>query len=367
MRRRTFIQLTLAAALSERVLAAEVIKTLEDAADILVQAVERGQITSAVMHVTRPAGTFVRASGNAASEQAMFLLGSISKPICVTALMTLYDQGKFSLDDRVDTFLPKFAGDGRDQVTVRHLLTHSSGLPDQLPENNTLRKNHAVLDEFAEHALAARLSFAPGSRYQYSSMGILLATQIAQKISGATIQELVDRTVFEPLKMRHSALGLGRFKLEEMVAVQTEHAAPESGGGDPTAKEWDWNSPYWRKLGAPWGGVHSSAPDLAQFLDEFLFARGVVVKSETAKLMTSNQNAPGVTPRGLGFAVGAGAASRGCSPQSFGHTGSTGTLFWADPKTQTTCVVLTSLPGAAVHPHPRELAGDAVAAALVGA
>ena len=149
-----------------------------------------------------------------------------------------------------------------------------------------------------------------------------------------------------------------------MIPVQTEHAAPESGGGDPTAKEWDWNSPYWRKLGAPWGGVHASAPDLARLLDEFLFTRGAVVKPATAKLMTSNQNAPGIKPRGLGFDVGAAAASAGCSEKSFGHTGSTGTLFWADPATQATCVVLTSLPGAAVHPHPRDLVGRAVAVSL---
>ena len=54
--------------------------------------------------------------------------------------------------------------------------------------------------------------------------------------------------------MKHSAQGLGRFKLEEMVSCQMEGAAPESGGGDPQAKEWDWNSPYWRKLGAPGEG-----------------------------------------------------------------------------------------------------------------
>jgi CubicO group peptidase (beta-lactamase class C family) len=363
MRRRTFLHLALAAAIGDRLLAAPAGKTMDDAADILAKAVDRGEIAAAVLLAKTPRISFSRTFGKAASEQAMFLLGSISKPICVTALMTLFDQGKFTLDDRVSKFIPKFTKDGRDQVTVRHLLTHSSGLPDQLPENNTLRKNHASLGEFAEHAISARLSFTPGSRYQYSSMGILLATQIAQQLSGAMIDELVGRAVFGPLGMQHSAVGLGRFALDEMVPCQTDRAAPESGGGDPAAKDWDWNSPYWRKLGAPWGGVHASAPDLAAFLAEFLFARGAALKPPTAKLMTSNQNAPGITPRGLGFNVGAAAASPGCSAKSFGHTGSTGTLFWADPATQSICIVLTSLPGAAVHPHPRDLAGQAVAAA----
>jgi CubicO group peptidase (beta-lactamase class C family) len=163
--------------------------------------------------------------------------------------------------------------------------------------------------------------------------------------------------------MKHSAQGLGRFKLEEMVSCQMEGAAPESGGGDPQARGWDWNSPYWRQLGAPWGGTHASAPDIAAFLGEFLGARGKVVKPETARLMVRNHNPEGFTPRGLGFGVGKGAGSPGCSERTFGHTGSTGTLCWADPASETICVVLTSLPGRAAKPHPRELAAERVAAA----
>ena len=140
-------------------------------------------------------------------------------------------------------------------------------------------------------------------------------------------------------------------------------AAPESGGGDPQAKEWDWNSPYWRKLGAPWGGTHASAPDLARFLGEFMGARGKVVKPETARLMIQNHNPEGFTPRGLGFGVGKGSGSPGCSERTFGHTGSTGTLCWADPASETICVVLTSLPRRGAQRHPRELAAERVAAA----
>jgi CubicO group peptidase (beta-lactamase class C family) len=88
------------------------------------------------------------------------------------------------------------------------------------------------------------------------------------------------------------------------------------------------------------------------------------VKPETARLMITNHNPPGVTPRGLALNVGAQAGSKGCSEKTFGHTGSTGTIAWADPATQTICVVLTSLPAQAVTPHPRDLAGNAVAAAM---
>jgi CubicO group peptidase (beta-lactamase class C family) len=318
-----------------------------------------------VLHVVQKDKPFTRHFGKAASGDAMFLLGSISKPINVAAFMTLFDQGKFHLDDHVRKFLPAFSGDGRDSVTIRHLLTHVSGLPDQLANNSELRERHAPLTEFAEQSIRTRLDFAPGARYQYSSMGILLAARIAELTSGSDMLTLVDRTVFGPLGMKHSAQGLGRFKLEEMVACQMEGAAPESGSGDPEAKEWDWNSPYWRKLGAPWGGTHASAPDVARFLDEFLGARGQALKPETARLMIKNHNpaGPGFMPRGLGFGVGKGAGSPGCSEQTFGHTGSTGTLCWADPASETICVVLTSLPSRAALRHPRELAAERVAAA----
>ena len=363
MKRRTFLGTTLTLAAASRLSAASRRGRWDEAAEVLERATASKQVAAAVLCVVHKGASFTRHFGKAASADAMFLLGSISKPINVAAIMTLYDQGKFRLDDRVKKFLPAFTGGGRDGVTIRHLLTHTSGLPDQLTNNNQLRRQHAPLTEFADQAVRARLAFAPGARYQYSSMGILLAARIAELISGSDIRTFVDRRVFQPLGMKHSAQGLGRFKLEEMVACQMEGAAPESGGGDPRAREWDWNSPYWRKLGAPWGGTHSSAPDIAAFLGEFLGASGKVVKPETARLMTRNHNPEGFTPRGLGFGVGKGAGSPGCSERTFGHTGSTGTLCWADPATETICVVLTSLPRRGARRHPRELAAERVAAA----
>jgi CubicO group peptidase (beta-lactamase class C family) len=366
MTRRTFLGTALAAAAGPPASLAGPRGRWDEAAEVLERATAAKQVVAAVLHMVHKNESFTRHFGKAASADAMFLLGSISKPINVTALMTLYDRGKFRLDDRVKKFLPAFTGDGREGVTIRHLLTHTSGLPDQLARNGELRKGHAPLTDFVDEAVRTRPEFAAGTRYQYSSMGVLLATRIAELISGSDILTLVDRTVFQPLGMKHSAQGLGRFKLEDMVVVQTAGAAPESGGGDPTAREWDWNSPYWRKLGAPWGGTHASAPDIATFLDEFVAARGRAVKPEAARLMVKNHNPEGLTPRGLGFAVGKGAGSAGCSDRTFGHTGSTGTLCWADPATETVCVVLTSLPSRAAKPHPRDLAGERIAAAAGG-
>jgi CubicO group peptidase (beta-lactamase class C family) len=331
----------------------------ERAAEVLQKATGEGLLKAAVLHTRRGESSLTRAFGSA-REDSMFLLGSISKPINLTGVMTLFERGEFKLEDRAQKFLAGFKGERREEVTMRQLLTHTSGLPDQLANNNELRRGHASLLEFAEHATRSPLGFAPGSKYSYSSMGVLLATRVAEVISGMSILKLTETKVFEPLKMRRSAQGLGRSKLEEMTPVQTEHAAPEAGGGDPSAKDWDWNSAWWRKLGAPWGGTHCSAADIATWLAEFLDERGACVKPETARLMKQNQNGKGITPRGLGFALGS--VNKGCSDETFGHTGSTGTIAWADPKTKTICVVLTSLPATAVKPHPRDLAGEAVAA-----
>lgn len=332
----------------------------DEAVSLLERAVESGQVAAATMYVRTGAEVLSRAFGAARDEKAMFLLGSISKPIAMAGLMMLVDRGELTLEDRLRKFIPTFTGDGRDSVTIQHLLTHVSGLPDQLPENNELRRAHAPLGTFVERAIRTPLDFAPGTKYQYSSMAILLASRVAELISGQEIRTFVEQSVLKPLKMTRSAQGLGSFVIEDFVRCQADGAAPESGAGDPTAKQWDWNSAYWRKLGAPWGGTHASASDVALFLGEFLNERGVILKPATARRMATNQNPPGFTPRGLGLSVGVATAPGRRIEASFGHTGSTGTIAWADPKTKTICVVLTSLPAKAVSPHPRDQASAAV-------
>ena len=243
-------------------------------------------------------------------------------------------------------------------------MTHVSGLPDQLPENDALRKKHAPLAEFVEHAIRTPLAFRAGLALSVFEHGHPAGRAVAEKLSGTDILTLVDRAVFQPLDMKHTAQGLGRFAITDLVPMQTDRAAPESGGGDPTAKDWDWNSPYWRKLGAPWGGTHASAPDIARLLAEFLDEKGAAVKPQTARLMVTEPQSRRDSLRAAWDSTSAHAAgSKGCSEKTFGHTGSTGTIAWADPASHTICVVLTSLPARAVQPHPRDLAAASVAAA----
>ncbi len=364
MRRRTFIQSGLGTALVAPLVAAVEQAKLDAAVGILAEATAGGTVRAASLYFRQGSSVFAHGFGKAKSADDIFLLASISKPMSVAALLTLYDHGEFRLGDAVKRFIPEFAGGDRDKITIRQLLTHISGLPDQLPENEALRRRHAPLSEFVTSAIQTPLLFSPGTRYSYSSMGILLAAEIAQRITGINFLKFMDKALFEPLGMKRSALGLGRFSLDETMRCQVESAAPESGGGDSAAKAWDWNSLYWRKFGAPWGGAHGSAPDVGKFLAEFLHPSGTLLRPETARLVVRNHNPLGQKARGLGFDVGVEAGSPGCSDKTFGHTGSTGTLCWADPRTDAVCVVLTTLPSRAASPHPRRLVSDGIAQAI---
>ncbi len=317
---------------------------IEAAIDLIQAEVDTGVLESAVLHIRMGQNTQSRAFGNAHSAQAVFLLASITKPMTATGLMLLVDQGELALSDRVVKFIPEFSGGDRENITLQHLLTHTSGLPDQLPENALLRKRHAPLKEFVEKAIRTPLLFKPGTQYSYQSMGFLLAAEIAERITQLEFPEFMSREVFLALGMKQTAMNLGSFKLSETIRSQTEFAARESGAGLEASKDWDWNSPYWRNLGAPWGGAHGSANDVAQFLYSFLMPGGGVLKMETARQMIQNHNQGLDTRRGLGFALGPEDFGQYCSNQSFGHGGSTGTLAWADPVTQRSCVLLTSLP-----------------------
>src|SRR5438094_3952730 len=143
MRRRTFLGAAAAAAHAPALSAALRAGRWDEAAELLNRATGAKQVDAAVLHVVRQGEPFTRPFGKAASGDAMFLLGSVSKPITAAAVMTLFDRGKLRLDDRAAKFLPAFTGGGRDEVTVRHLLTHTSGLPDQSANNTELRKRHA--------------------------------------------------------------------------------------------------------------------------------------------------------------------------------------------------------------------------------
>lgn len=317
---------------------------MQSALQIIQTQIDNGTLHSAVLHVRRGDQVTQHVFGKAKPD-SMFLLGSITKPLAVALpVMILVDRGELKLADHAVKYLPEFNEGARKDITIEQLLTHTSGLPDQLENNNELRSRHAPLSEFVKGAMRTPLLFAPGTQYHYQSMGIMLAAEIIERVTKTPLPDFLQQHVFTPLGMTRSVLGLGKFKKSDMVPMQTEHAAPEAGGGDPKAREWDWNSDYWRNLGAPWGGAHSSAADIAAWLRSFLHPDGKLLREETARLAITDHTPTLSAHRGIGFVVGPDGLGKGCSPRVFGHAGSTGTLAWADPASDTTFVLLTALP-----------------------
>jgi CubicO group peptidase (beta-lactamase class C family) len=335
---------------------------LDQAATLMDGWIADGRVQGASILVTQGSRQFARNFGTAKGTEPVFLLASLTKPMTAAAVMTLVDAGQLSLDDKVVKFFPSFTGEGRETITLRHCLTHTGGLPDMLADDEALRERHASLADYREGALKAPLKFAPGSKYSYSSMGILLSSEIAQKITGKPIADLVEERVFRPLGMSRTGYGLRGRGNATTVASQAAPAMTDS--GKKSWADWNWNSEYWRNLGAPWGGALGTAADITRFYGEFLGSRGRILKPATEQLMITNQSPAGVKASGLGFDLPPSVGSLSCGPRTFGHNGSTGTLSWADPDTGTICVVLTSLYEAAVRPHPTHLVSELVAQAV---
>jgi CubicO group peptidase (beta-lactamase class C family) len=338
---------------------------LDQAAAVMADWIKDGRVEGASLLVTQGPRQFTRNFGTAKGTEPVFLLASISKPMTAAAVMTLVDASQLSLDDMAVKFFPGFTGEGRETITIRNLLTHTAGLPDMLANDEMLRQQHATLADYREGALKAPLKFPPGTKYSYASMGILLSAEIAQKITGKPIADIVEERVFRPLGMRHTGFGLrGR---ANAMTVPSQAAPAMTDDGKKTWADWNWNSSYWRNLGSPWGGAMGSAADIARFYREFLEQRGTIMKPANELLMITNQSPAGVKASGLGFDLPPSVGASACGPRTFGHNGSTGTYSWADPDTGTVCVVLTSLYEAAVRPHPTHLVGELVAQAVAKA
>lgn len=324
MTRRTWMLAMMAALRRDKV---------DEAAARIERAAASGDVSAAALLVRQGKTEVLRGFGKARGPGEVFLLASITKPMTAAGVMKLVERGQVSLADAVRKYIPEFRGGDRDQVTVRHLLTHTSGLPDMLPENVELRKRHAPLKDFVAGACKTPLLFRPGSECRYQSKGILLAAEIAERVTGQAFREFLKQELFAPLGMRQTSLGLGGRKISETALCQV--------AGDD---DWNWNSSYWRDLGAPWGGAHSTAGDVARFLDIFLHPRDRALKGATARQMLENQNAGLNKPWGIGFMIEPGVFGKKCSPHTFGHYGSTGTVAWADPEKDLICVLLTTKP-----------------------
>lgn len=306
---------------------------LDEAVALAERQTASGEVSAAALHVHQDTFVLNRGFGKAQTADTVFLLASITKPMTTTAVLLLADRAKLSLSDPVKKFIPEFSGGDRDSITLRHLVTHTSGLPDMLPDNTELRKRHAPLKDFVAGTCKTPLLFKPGSECRYQSMGILLAAEIVERLTLMRLRRFLQMELFDKLGLKKTALGLGKHKIADTALSQVT--------GDD---DWNWNSPYWRGLGAPWGGAHSTAPEVAKFIEMFQNPDNGILKPETTRLALTNQNAGLNKAWGIGWMIEPGGFGKSCSPRTYGHWGSTGTVAWHDPQSRLTCVLLTTKP-----------------------
>ncbi len=297
------------------------------------------------------------------TPDSIFLVASVTKPMVAAALMLLVERGKLMISDRVADHLPEFGNRGKEEVRVHHLLTHTSGLPDMLPENIELRRQGAPLSEFVRRIFDLPLDFAPGTRVQYQSTGIALVGEIVERISGMALPEFLRQEFFIPLRMQDTSLGVGELDQSRIVHV---HLPDEQRDAD-----WNWNRSYWWNFGAPWGGMFTTVSDYFRFCQMFLnqgkWDEISVLSPATAIAMTSDQSSPILRAYdpdrsgmiwgqtwGLGWTIMGHRVPDGgrtffgdlSSPTTFGHGGATGTVVWADPVREVVCVLFTNEPAA---------------------
>lgn len=331
-------------------------------------------------------GQTARADDESVSADTIWSLASITKPVTATAVMLLVERGLFALDEPLADLLPEFRHApatpfDRRAVTVRQALSHSSGLPGFSEDNLDLRRASRPLDDFIRSFARQPLLCAPGTMHIYSNVALALAAEIVGRaLTGALGQEVTNPAVGTYHAFVRDAilapLGMIASAIPVPPAWAARIASVVGTGQEDTAWEMA-NSPYYRGLGIPWGGLFSRPRDLVRFVDLFLPEAGGVPRlgattrtpflaEATVRAMTSIQAAPpdappdlapelreGIPPIaraavewGLGWEL-KGAKRRHpsgdlTSPTTFGHGGASGTYVWADPTADLVCVLLTN-------------------------
>ena len=351
---------------------------IECAYGLLQAAVDSGELMGAALQVSRggaalPVACFGRRQltedGAAVRDDTIFLIASITKPIACAAVMKLIEQGRLCLDDPVEQIIPEFGQRGKEGVAIRHLLTHTSGLPDMLPENHALRAAHEPLAEFVSRICELDLLFEPGARISYQSCGIAILGEVVERLEGQPLPEVLRTLFFEPLGLADTSLG----RIEDRREREAEIRLPQTSDGGSDGTDWHWNSEYWRNFAAPWGGMLTTAAELTTLCRVFLAGGELketrVLSTASVAAMTRDQTSVMASlpePErlrqrwGLGWRLRDGDLN---SRNTFGHGGATGTEAWVDPEKEVTFVLLTNDPVGAGPLRPR--VSNAVAAALL--
>jgi uncharacterized protein YbbC (DUF1343 family) len=316
---------------------------------ILQKAVDDGEVPGAVLLVGHDGRVVYRkAFGERALEprreamtvDTIFDVASMTKPVATAmSVMRLVELGQIRLNEPVAHYLPEFGRNGKQEITVRQLMTHFSGLPPDVD----LKQRWEGKQEGLRRAFEASPMFPPGSAFSYSDINYIVLGALVEKVCGMPLDQYAQKYIFQPLGMTET-----RFLPPESWRPRISPTQYADGGvmlrgvvHDPTS----------RRMGGVAGhaGLFSTADDLAKFaqalLDEKILTPGILRKMETPQQPPNAQ-----VLRGLGWDIDSPYSSnRGelLPVGSFGHTGFTGTSIWIDPVTHTYIILLTN----AVHPR----------------
>jgi uncharacterized protein YbbC (DUF1343 family)/CubicO group peptidase (beta-lactamase class C family) len=322
-----------------------------EAIDALMQdAVATGNIPGGVVLIGHNGKVVYRkAFGSRSLEPAreamtvdtIFDMASLTKCIATTtSVMQVISEGRVRLNDPVAAYLPEFKQNGKEDITVRELLTHFSGLAPDLD----LKSPWQGRDTAFAMAMEARPIYPPGTRFLYSDINFETLGFLVEKVTGKTLSEYASTKIFAPLGMNDTRFLPPANWMPHIAPTQYDEQGKMLRGivHDPTA----------RRMGGVAGhaGLFSNADDLAKFAQALLSGDRILGRLAIEKMSTPQQPATASSLRGLGWDIDSPFASnRGelLPVGSFGHTGFTGTSLWIDPVTNTYIIILTN----AVHPN----------------
>ena len=321
---------------------------LEAIDEVIEGAITAGRVPGVVVRIEHGGAVYQKSYGAKAvapeflpmTYDTIFDSASLTKVIATApAIMLLAERGKLRLDDKVDHWITNFKAHGKGAVTIRHLLTHTSGLRPSLSS----KPSWSGLAKAIDLAKEERLTAQPGTKFRYSDINFILLGEIVQLASGQMLDEFTSKHIYQRLGMRDTGF-LPPFEKRSRIAP-TERVDGQILHGivhDPTARRMNGVAGH--------AGLFTTAADLSRFAQMMLNGGKLngrrIFKSKTVRLMTSVHTPKGMkAKRGLGWDID----SPYSSPRGnhfkiggYGHTGWTGGSLWVDPATQTIVILMTS-------------------------
>lgn len=313
----------------------------------LLQAIAENRLPGAVLWLEqgsrqyhKPFGARALSPPEPMTENTLFDAASLTKVIATTpSILLLRERGKLDLNQPISSYLSEFAHAQNGRITVRQLLTHTSGFPRALRKTS----DWSNLSRALRFAAQEKLNHPPGTHFQYSDINFIIAGELAARVAATPLNRFADSNIFLPLQMLDTSF---------LPPPHKHQRIAPSGRSSKLSDRARVHDPKARALGGVAGhaGVFTTASDLARFC-RMLLNRGTlegvrILTPDSVALMTSVQSPPSLkAKRGLGWDID----SEFSRPRgdifpvgSFGHTGFTGVSVWVDPSSQTFWILLSN-------------------------